>query len=210
MKKPLLILALLAFAAGLRADDNAAKLALAREAIAAMQMDKMLDAMTAGMKQMAAQSSPLPASATPEQRQKFEAFMGKVVEISMAEAQGMLAKMDAVYAEVYSEAELKAMVAFFQSPEGKSMIAKQPQVMTRVMPLVQQMQQSLMPKMQKLTMDLRAELGLNNPPIPANGPIPLPSSGNAPHPLPGPNAQPMPAPSAGPTPSVGPTPKPTP
>ncbi len=158
MKKLLLTLALLALAGGARAEDNAAKLALAREAIAAMQADKMLDSMTDAMKRMALQVAHLPDSATPEQRQKFEAYMSKVMDLSMSEAKAMITKMDSVYADIYSEAELKAMIAFFQSAEGKSMMAKQPQVMARIMPLAQEMQQSLMPKMQKLVQEFQADL----------------------------------------------------
>lgn len=156
MKKSLLLIAVLALSPAAFAQDNAAKLALAREAISAMQADKMLDGLTAQMKQMAAQQTRLPASATPEQVKMAEELQGKILDVSMSEAKAMVSKMDAIYASVYSEAELKAMVAFFKSPEGQSMIAKQPQVMAQMMPLVQEMQQGLMPKIQKLVEEARA------------------------------------------------------
>jgi uncharacterized protein len=156
MKKSLLLIAVLALSPAAFAQENAAKLALAREAISAMQADKMFDGLAAQMKQMAAQQSQIPASATPEQRQKAEELQGKIMDLSMSEAKLLITKMDAIYASVYSEAELKAMVAFFKSPEGQSMMAKQPQIMAQIMPLVQEMQQSLMPKMQKLIQEARA------------------------------------------------------
>lgn len=156
MKKILTLLVLMAFAVGARADDNAAKLALAREAIAAMKADKMFDNMAAQMKQMASRFSQLPANATPEDQQKMTELQGKIMDLSMNEAKALIAKMDEVYATVYSEAELKAMVAFFKSPEGESMLAKQPQIMAQIMPLVQQMQQGLMPKIQKLVEEAKA------------------------------------------------------
>ncbi|MDQ5980644.1 MAG: uncharacterized protein QG602_3621 [Verrucomicrobiota bacterium] len=156
MKKSLLLLAVLALSPAAFAQDNAAKLALAREAISAMQADKMFDGMAAQMKQMAAQQTRLPATATPEQIKQAEELQGKILDLSMSEAKAMVGKMDAIYASVYSEAELKAMVAFFKSPEGLSMMAKQPQVMAQMMPLIQGMQQSLMPKIQKLVEDARA------------------------------------------------------
>jgi hypothetical protein len=146
------------------ADDNAAKLALAREAIAATQIDKMFDNMTGMFKQMALQQAQLPAEATPEQHQKFEAFMGQVMDVTMEEAKAMIGRMDKVYASVYSEAELKAMIAFFKSPEGQSMISKQPQVMAQVMPLAQEMQRSLLPKIQKLAEEFKDELAKAAPP----------------------------------------------
>lgn len=150
MKKYLLLTAISVLTLTGFADDNAAKLALAREAIAATQADKMLDSMGGMIKQLAIQQAQLPPEATAEQRQKFDAFMSKVMDITMGEAKLMIAQMDAVYAEVYSEAELKAMVAFFRSPEGQSMLAKQPHVMAKIMPLAQQMQQKLLPKIQQL------------------------------------------------------------
>ena len=163
MKITKLLLALLALTTGVFAQDknaaapaNTAKLALAREAIAAMQVDKMFDGMAAQMKQMAAQTAALPPDATPEQRKKAEELQGKIMDLSMDAAKGMIAKMDRIYAAVYSEAELKAMKTFFTSPEGRSMLAKQPQVMAQMMPLVQEMQRDLMPKIQQLVEESKA------------------------------------------------------
>lgn len=156
MKRYLLLLAGLAVATAASADDHATRLALARETIAAMHADKMFDAMAGQMKQMAGQLSPLPASATPEQRKKFEEIQAKALDLSMGSIKGLMAKMDEVYANVYSEAELRAMKAFFVSPEGQSMLAKQPQVMAQVMPLVQEMQRDLLPKMKQLAEEAKA------------------------------------------------------
>jgi hypothetical protein len=161
MKTTRLLLALLALATSAFAqDNNAAKLPLAREAIAAMKADKMIEGMMAQMKQMAAQmsASSTPADATPAQRKIVEDFQNKIMELSVESAKGMIAQMDQVYADIYSEAELKAMIVFFKSPEGASMMSKQPQVMQRVQPLVMSMQRDLMPKMQKLTEDLKAQM----------------------------------------------------
>jgi hypothetical protein len=161
MKTTRLLLALLALATGAFAqDNNAAKLALAREAIAAMKADKMIDGMMAQMKQMATQmsASNMSAEATPAQRKVAEDFQTKIMELSMESAKGMISQMDQVYADVYNEAELKAMIVFFNSPEGASMMAKQPQVMQRVQPLVMSMQRDLMPKIQKLTEDLKTQM----------------------------------------------------
>ena len=104
-----------------RPQTDAAKLALARDTITAMQVEKMFDGMAVQMKQMAAQMAQLPTEATPEQRAAAEALQGKVMDLVMASAKGTIAKMDQIYADVYSEAELKAMKTFFSSPEGRSM-----------------------------------------------------------------------------------------
>ena len=156
MKFVRLFLAMLPVATGVFAQDNAARLALARETIAAMHADKMFDGMAAQMKQMASQMAPVGPETTPEQRKKSEELQGKIMDLSMEAAKGMIAKMDQIYADVYSEAELVAMKAFFTSPEGQSMMAKQPQIMSHLMPLVQQMQRDLMPKIQQLVESSKA------------------------------------------------------
>jgi hypothetical protein len=156
MKKIILVLSLLALASVSRAEDNASRLALARETIAAMHADKMFDGMAAQMKQMASQQIQLSADASPEQAKKAQEFQAKVMDLSMEAAKGMINKMDQIYADVYSEAELKAMKAFFTSPEGQSMLAKQPQVMAHVMPLVQEMQRDLMPKIKALVEETKS------------------------------------------------------
>lgn len=175
MKNSLLLLAVLAASVATFAQENAAKLALAREAISAMQADKMFDRMSAQMKQMAAQQSRLPADATPEQRQRAEELQGKIMDLSMTEAKAMIAKLDGIYASIYSEAELKAMVAFFKSQEGQSMMAKQPQVMAQMMPLIQEMQQSLAPKVQKLVEEARIAQAAQAALTPSPAPAPTPA-----------------------------------
>ncbi len=158
MKKLLLLLALLALTTGALAQDNqAAKLALAHETIAAMHADKMFDSMAVQMKQMASQMSSLPPGATPEQKKKSEELQGKIMDTSMNAAKGLLTQMDQIYADVYSDSDLRAMKAFFTSPEGQSMLDKQPQIMAHLMPLIQQMQHDLMPKIQQLVEQARAD-----------------------------------------------------
>jgi hypothetical protein len=156
MKITRLLLLLVAFATGAAAQQDPAKLALAREVIAAMHADRMFDAMAAQMKQMYAQMVPVAPTATPAQHQKAEELQAKIMDLTMTAAKGLVGKMDQVYAEVYSEAELNAMKTFFASPEGQSMLAKQPQIMARVMPMAQEMQRDLGPKVQKLIDDSRA------------------------------------------------------
>lgn len=101
------------------------------------------------MKEVASKMTARP-DATPEQRKKYEALQGEILEITMSSVKGMLAKMDQIFADVYSEAELKAIKSFYSSPEGKSMVAKQPTVMAHIMPLLQEMQRDMEPKIKKL------------------------------------------------------------
>ncbi|MFT3831545.1 MAG: DUF2059 domain-containing protein [Opitutaceae bacterium] len=144
-----------------------AKLALAHDVIKAMQADRSIDAMTGQIKQMVAQqtASYLPADATPEQKAKIAKLQNEALDLAMTAAKGLIGKMDAVYAEVYSAEELAAIKAFFTSPEGQSMLAKQPQLMQRMMPLAQQMQGELMPQLSALMQKGRQEIA----PVPAPG-----------------------------------------
>ena len=162
MKITKLLLAMLALTTGLFAQDNAAKLALAREVIAAMHADKMVDGMADQMKQMATQMASPPSGATPEQIKKSEELLGKIMDLTMNEAKTIITKMDEIYAEVYSEADLKAMKTFFTSPDGQSMLAKQPQIMAHLMPYIEQMQENLMPKVQKLVEESKATEAIEN------------------------------------------------
>ena len=156
MKIHKLVLALLALAPAAFAQTDPAKLAVAREVITAMQVDKMFDGMIAQMKQMSAQMAVLPPDATETQRQAAAAMQDKVMELSMGMVKDMVGKMDVIYADVYTLPELNAMKAFFMSPEGRSMNAKQPQVMAKMMPLMQEMQSELMPKIQKIVGEAKA------------------------------------------------------
>jgi hypothetical protein len=164
--KKILLLASLALTTGAFAQGSDVKLALARETISAMHADKMLDAMANQMTQMVGKMIPLPPDTTPEKRQKIEEIQAKALSLSVESISSMVAKMDEVYASVYTEAKLKAMKAFFTSPEGQSMIAKQSQVMAQTMPLVQQMQRDLMPKIKQLVDEARSASQAAPPPAP--------------------------------------------
>ncbi len=48
------------------------------------------------------------------------------------------------------------MKGLFLSPEGQSMLARQPDAMAHLMPFAQQMQQDFMPRIQKLMEEAKA------------------------------------------------------
>ena len=135
-----------------------AQLELAREVIKAMQLDRMFDQMVPQMQKIVAQQMDAASpNQTPAQKEAADKIMGEAMTISMDAAKDMLKKVDMIYAEVYSEAELKAMLAFFASPEGQSMLKKQPQVMQHMTPLIMEMQREMGPKMQALVKKAKAD-----------------------------------------------------
>lgn len=151
---PLLSLSLTTLAFGA---DNP-RLQLARDVIKATNADQMLDQMFSQMHQMALQSNQAPGTQlSPEQQARRDARAKQVMDLTIEASREVLSKMDAVYAEVYTEEELRAMKAFFESPAGRSMMAKQPALMQQMMPLIQDMQRSLMPKLQALSQSPAAE-----------------------------------------------------
>jgi hypothetical protein len=136
---------------------DAAKLALAREVITAMQADKLIDRMTGQMKQMAVQMTGLAPDMPADKRARAEAVQGKIMDLSMEMSKALIAKMDVIYADVFTEPELKVMKAFYSSPEGQSSQLKQAEVAQRLMPAMQEMQRSLMPKIQQIMAEAQAE-----------------------------------------------------
>lgn len=209
MKKTSLFLLSLAFISPAVAADQA-PLELAQKVVKASQFDRMFDQMGAQMQQIAAQSMNLSApDLTPAQKEIAAKTLGDVTKLSIDATKQMIQKLDTIYAEVYSEAELKAMLTFFESPEGKSMLQKQPQVMQRMAPLVQGMQREIMPKIQQIVEKAKAEAGIKTGPAHA-GPTPLPSTPGSGGPalIPTPSSSPGPVPRPGPANSHGPTPAP--
>lgn len=150
--KSLLVSALL-LAVGLSAAhaSDADRLQLARDVIKATQADKMLDAMTGQLQQMVAdQMKASGSNLPPDKLAQLQAAQKEVVAISIESAKAMMTKLDQVYADVYSEEELLAIKAFFESKAGRSMMDKQSALMQRMMPLINQMQQDMMPKVQEV------------------------------------------------------------
>ncbi len=154
------------------AAPDAAKLVLAHDVIKATQADRMIDGISAQIKQMtmAQTARMLPPEATEEQKAKALAVQGEIMDLAMAATKDMIGKLDGIYADVYSTGELEALKAFFTSAEGRSMIEKQPVLMQKMMPLMQQMQAELMPKINEIIGRAKAELTPPKAPISATTP----------------------------------------
>ena len=62
----------------------------------------------------------------------------------------------ALYAGAFTEDELKGIIAFYKSPVGQALIAKQPELMKQSVALTQKMMMRIMPKLKELGLDLKA------------------------------------------------------
>ena len=165
-----------------------AQLELARQVIKASHFDSGCEQTGAQLQQMSAramdQTIPNP---TPEQKKETAKTMEEITKSSLDLTQTLLRKAEEIYAEVYTEAELRGMLAFFESAEGKALQEKQPEILQRMRQQVVERQTELVPKIQQLIDQTKARLTssanllgtetsvLNMMPMPA-GPSQAPAS----------------------------------
>ena len=145
--------ALLCCAPPARADE-ATKSAKAEELIQLTQTDQMMKMMEPMMKGMMAQANKdIPA----EQRAKVGEMQEKLlsmITVRINKAKPALAK---VYTDTYTEEELDAILTFYKSPAGKSLIQKMPEVMQRSMPVMMQMMSDLQPEIMKMVEGIKSK-----------------------------------------------------
>ena len=60
-----------------------------------------------------------------------------------------------LYADVYSEDEIDGIVSFYKSPAGKAMLDKMPQLMQRMMLMIQKLTGDMQPEMQRIIEEAR-------------------------------------------------------
>jgi uncharacterized protein len=61
-----------------------------------------------------------------------------------------------LYAETFTEEEMKGIIAFYKSPAGLAFTKKQPELMKRSLELSQKIMMQIMPKIQSITHEQRA------------------------------------------------------
>jgi hypothetical protein len=62
-----------------------------------------------------------------------------------------------IYAESFTAEELDAMIKFYESPIGKKLLEKQPEMAQKTMQLMQKIMMKLMPEMEKMAKDFEAQ-----------------------------------------------------
>jgi hypothetical protein len=127
------------------APPTARQIALAHELVEVSGMRNILSTMLTSV--MASMEAGLPHGDTPEQRKvsdalrgaaqdEFGKFVPKIVDISVD-----------LYARNYTEQELSDVLAFYKSPSGQSMLAKNPMLMRQISatiaPMIPQMQRDM-------------------------------------------------------------------
>ena len=108
-------------------NPNPDNLALAEQVLKVSGVEALLKGMLDGpqFRLMDSQIQQLP----PAQQAKAKLFQQSVREATTAYLDRMMVRGAQAYATTYTEAELKGLLAFYQSPTGQAFIAKAPAVM---------------------------------------------------------------------------------
>jgi len=100
---------------------------------------------------------------TPEAERAVEQYQDKVALV-MSDAIGW-EKLKPAYVELfsaaYTESELDDIIAFYKSPTGRSMVAKNPLLMTKAAEIMQQRMAEAQPELQKLVREFVSEQAKN-------------------------------------------------
>jgi hypothetical protein len=127
---------------------------LAGEILKLTDIRKMSDQVITQVMQM--QLSQLKPLNIPQERLADQsAFQDKVKSklIEVVSWEKLEAEYGKFLAEVYTEDELKAVLAFSKTPAGQSIVKKEPIIMGKIMMLMQSKIQSVLPEIQKMTRD---------------------------------------------------------
>lgn len=172
----LVLLLLLIIPSAVRADD-ASKRAKVEDLIQLTKMDqlmgKMVDQMSTRIKAMTAQQT-ANLNATPEQQKLIDDYQTKIQQIvkDSVSWDKMKPVIVEVYSETYTDEELDGILAFYRSPSGRALVAKSPELMTRVMNLMQKQMIDLQPQMQQANEDFTRKMKELEPPPASNAPSP--------------------------------------
>jgi hypothetical protein len=123
----------------------------AKELIALTDVGKILEQVMTQIKQM--QGQMMAQAGIPESEKEKAMALQDKVQAKILEAFDMK-KIEPqfvdIFTSVYTIEELKAMSDFYKTPEGKSMLQKQPQVAQKSVQVAQNIVQGLLPEIQKI------------------------------------------------------------
>lgn len=88
---------------------------------------------------------------------KVQEMQSKIMNLVAEEMswEKMRADYVAIYAETFTEEELRGMVEFYQSPVGRKLIEKTPELMRRSMMITQKQMADMMPKVEAAVREAR-------------------------------------------------------
>ena len=120
------------------------------QVLALMKAEALTDQVFERMKTETASMSA--ANATEKERAHAQEIQAKIMDL--VKDRMSCEKMRPVYVKMYSETftdeEIDGMLAFYQSPAGRAMLEKMPQLVSKIMALAQSQMAGLMPEIERL------------------------------------------------------------
>jgi len=131
---------------------------LALELLQTMKVDQLLEQSLDNVKNMQAQIMKQTIQNAKDQTSALK-IQNKVMDLMKKEWSWENLKPEFVklYADTFSEDELKGLINFYKSPVGQAFIKKQPEMQQKSMIMVQQLIMRVMPKLKALTLQLQQE-----------------------------------------------------
>jgi len=127
------------------------------ELLGLMNIDKMTEQTLAQLPQ---QVRSMAGNTDPAVTQAFLDKMMPIVKDRMSFAK-LKPEYVRIYSEVLTEGEVAASLRFYKSPEGQSLLKKMPVLMNRSMEVGQKAFADLMPEMQRVMQELKAQHPVN-------------------------------------------------
>ncbi len=163
------ILIIIAAALPTGAHDQSRR-ALAEELLNVVQVKENTEKTFAMMKQVVdAQLEKIKSAAGPTDKSaEISARIDKIMDLVKQEFswEKMKDQYITLYADTFTEAELKDIIAFYKTQSGQAFIKKQPELMKRSMELAQKRMGEIMPKIQTMTKELEESIRSSMPPQP--------------------------------------------
>jgi hypothetical protein len=104
-------------------------------------------------------ASQLPPGTSPEERAKAVGIQNKVMDLVKTRMswEKMRPEYVKIYSETFTEEEIDGMLAFYQSPAGRSMMQKMPALMAKSIAMAQAQMKDLIPEIQRITREAAAK-----------------------------------------------------
>ncbi len=161
---PGLVAASLAFAGAMPLHaDAVSKRAKIEELFKLIQIERTIDQIS--VQQVAQAKSVMKTmapngSVTPDQQKDLDAFLDKVVGITREAVnwQKLEPQFVDLYMNTYSEEEVDGIVAFYRSPAGQVMVAKQPELLSKSQAISQAQLAAIQPKLREAVMEFAQQM----------------------------------------------------
>lgn len=157
MRRIALLPLVLCASVGIAHADEASKRAKAQEMLTLMHTERVSQQIESNLMKQAATipqrvyNGQVPAESKP----KVDAFEQQLQQAAEAQIGWKVLQPQYVdlYAKTYTEQELDAIIAFYKSPAGQSMLEKSPELSSQTVQLVQSRMAALQPQLQKIAED---------------------------------------------------------